>query len=38
MARVYRLVLLVPAVLVLLNAMALIVAAGPCNPGPYGCP
>lgn len=38
MARFSRVVLLVPAVLVLLNAMALIVAAGPCTPGPFGCP
>lgn len=38
MLRYYRFALLVPAILLILNALALIVAAGPCNPGPFGCP
>ncbi len=38
MLRAYRFALLVPAVLVLLNAMWAFVAAGPCTPGEFGCP
>jgi hypothetical protein len=38
MFRAYRLVVLVPAIVFLLNAMFMFVAAGPCTPGDYGCP
>ena len=38
MPRAYRFALLVPAILFLLNAMFIYVAAGPCTPGPFGCP
>ena len=37
MSRTYRLVLLVPAILVVLNALALLAAGGPCMPGDAGC-
>lgn len=38
MSRFYRMTLLVPAVLLVLNALSMFVAAGPCMPGEFGCP
>lgn len=38
MSRLYRFALLVPAVLLVLNALSMFVAAGPCIPGDWGCP
>ncbi len=38
MSRTYRFALLVPAILVVLNALSMFVAAGPCIPGDIGCP
>lgn len=38
MPRYYRLVLVIPAILVVLNALSMFVAAGPCIPGEIGCP
>jgi len=38
MLRAYRLAVVVPAVLFLLNALFMFVAAGPCLPGDTGCP
>lgn len=37
MPRTYRLVIVVPAVLALLNALAILVAGGPCLPSDIGC-
>jgi hypothetical protein len=38
MSRSYRVLLLVPAILAILNfGLAAMVAAGPCMPGPVGC-
>lgn len=38
MSRTYRVALLIPAILVVLNGLFMFVAAGPCIPGDYGCP
>lgn len=38
MSRAYRTALLVPAVLVVLNALSIIAFGGPCIPGEMGCP
>jgi hypothetical protein len=38
MSRRYLVALLVPAILLTLNALSILVAAGPCTPGDVGCP
>lgn len=38
MSRAYRLAVLVPAVVLVLNALALLAVGSPCMPGDYGCP
>jgi hypothetical protein len=38
MSRSYRLALLVPAILLVLNALFMYVAGGPCLPPDIGCP
>ncbi len=38
MSRAYRVTLLVPAIVLVLNALALVVAGSPCIPGDWGCP
>jgi hypothetical protein len=37
MSRIHRITLLVPAVVVILNALALVVVGSPCLPGDLGC-
>ena len=38
MSRSYRILVLVPAILAILNfGLAAMVAGGPCLPGPFGC-
>ncbi len=37
MSRTYRFALLVPAIVLVLNALALVVVGSPCLPGDFGC-
>jgi hypothetical protein len=37
MSRAYRITLLVPAILVVLNALSVVVFGSPCLPGELGC-
>ena len=38
MSRTYRIALLVPAIVLVLNAFALLAVGSPCIPGDWGCP
>jgi len=38
MSRAYRLALLVPAILLVMNALSIVVIGSPCAPGDHGCP